>query len=65
MRPKIHKHVLCANNFLTILRNIKQWVVLPSSDFTGGGGGGAKQPSVKKRYWCAKHAYIVLDFIAI
>ena len=36
MQPKIHKHVLCANNVFTILQKHKKGV---GCDFTGGGGG--------------------------
>ena len=41
MQPKIHRHVLCAKNVITILEEHKTGgLFCPPSDFTGG----AKQP---------------------
>ena len=64
MQPKIHKHVLCANNVFTILQKHKKG----GCDFTGGGG---KQPLcflflkvVQKRYWCVTLVgYIAYIFV--
>ena len=67
MQPKIHRHVLCAKNVITI-----------QGHKTGGGGCFAPPSEITDkttplfyilgssviRYWCTKHACMVLGCIA-